>query len=131
MSIQPQPSSSMVRPEEPPELERIKRMLGPFRMLIIGRANAGKTTILQKICNSTEDPKILDHSGKEVSSRLGFPNSALIDHSIFSQVDLSALNPTDEVCLPFKSFRSLRLLMSSNDESEGDPRHQPATCILQ
>ena len=72
MSRQPQPSSSSVRPEEPPKLERIKRMLGPFRMLIIGRANAGKTTILQRICNSTEHPKIFDDSGNEVSGRPGF-----------------------------------------------------------
>ena len=72
MSRQPQPSSSSVRPEDPPKLRRIKRMLGPFRILIIGRANAGKTTILQKICNSTEDPKIFDRSGNEVSGRPGF-----------------------------------------------------------
>jgi AAA+ ATPase superfamily predicted ATPase len=29
-----------------------------FRVLIIGRANAGKTTILQRVCNTTEDPRI-------------------------------------------------------------------------
>ena len=28
-----------------------------FRVLIIGRANAGKTTILQRVCNTTESPK--------------------------------------------------------------------------
>jgi hypothetical protein len=30
-----------------------------FRVLIIGRANAGKTSILQRVCNTTEGPKIL------------------------------------------------------------------------
>src|SRR5882672_5405578 len=29
-----------------------------FRCLIIGRANAGKTTILQRVCNTTEEPVI-------------------------------------------------------------------------
>jgi hypothetical protein len=29
-----------------------------FRVLIIGRANAGKTTILQRVCDTTESPKI-------------------------------------------------------------------------
>ena len=29
-----------------------------FRVLIIGRANAGKTTILQKVCDTTESPEI-------------------------------------------------------------------------
>ncbi len=29
-----------------------------FRVLIIGRANAGKTTILQRVCDTTESPNI-------------------------------------------------------------------------
>jgi GTPase SAR1 family protein len=29
-----------------------------FRVLIIGRANAGKTSILQRICGTTEDPEV-------------------------------------------------------------------------
>ncbi len=44
-----------------------------FRVLIIGRANAGKTSILQRVCDTTESPKIyrLDQSGRrsEVCSR--------------------------------------------------------------
>ena len=37
-----------------------------FRVLIIGRANAGKTTILQRVCNTTEQPKIFNREGYEV-----------------------------------------------------------------
>ena len=29
-----------------------------FRVLIIGRANAGKTSILQRICDTTESPAV-------------------------------------------------------------------------
>jgi GTPase SAR1 family protein len=29
-----------------------------FRVLIIGRANAGKTSILQRVCDTTESPVI-------------------------------------------------------------------------
>ena len=29
-----------------------------FRVLIIGRANAGKTSILQRVCDTTESPLI-------------------------------------------------------------------------
>ena len=29
-----------------------------FRVLVIGRANAGKTTILQRVCDTTESPTI-------------------------------------------------------------------------
>lgn len=29
-----------------------------FRILVIGRANAGKTTLLKRVCNTTKDPLI-------------------------------------------------------------------------
>ena len=38
-----------------------------FRVLVIGRANAGKTTILQRVCDTTESPKIY-REGEEVRS---------------------------------------------------------------
>ena len=39
-----------------------------FRILIIGRANAGKTTLLQRVCNTTEDPCIYDENNKNLVS---------------------------------------------------------------
>jgi len=47
-------------------IENLREKFGRFRILIIGRANAGKTTILKKICDSTEDPEIYDHRGRKV-----------------------------------------------------------------
>ena len=38
-----------------------------FRILVIGRANAGKTTLLQRVCNTTEDPCIYDDKKNLVS----------------------------------------------------------------
>jgi septin family protein len=39
-----------------------------FRILVIGKANAGKTTILRKVCNATPDAKpiIYDAEGKKI-----------------------------------------------------------------
>ncbi|KAJ7193867.1 GTP-binding protein, partial [Mycena pura] len=37
-----------------------------FRILVIGRANAGKTTLLKKVCRSVEDPEIWSPSGEKV-----------------------------------------------------------------
>ena len=37
-----------------------------FRILVIGRANSGKTTLLKKVCNSVEDPEIFGPYGKKV-----------------------------------------------------------------
>ncbi|KAI6046541.1 GTP-binding protein [Pisolithus marmoratus] len=45
-------------------LSKIKR----FRVLVMGRANAGKTTILQRVCNSTDQPEIFDGEGNKVWS---------------------------------------------------------------
>jgi hypothetical protein len=36
-----------------------------FRVLIIGRANAGKTSILQRVCDTTENPEIRVHRRDE------------------------------------------------------------------
>ncbi|KAG6905915.1 hypothetical protein DXG01_016957 [Tephrocybe rancida] len=35
-----------------------------FRILVIGRANAGKTTLLKRVCNTDEDPCIYDEKTK-------------------------------------------------------------------
>ncbi|KAG6914949.1 hypothetical protein DXG01_014286, partial [Tephrocybe rancida] len=37
-----------------------------FRILVIGRANAGKTTLLKRVCNTTEEPCIYDDQGKNL-----------------------------------------------------------------
>ena len=44
----------------------LRSKCGHFRILVIGRANSGKTTLLKKVCNSVEDPEIFDPSGKKV-----------------------------------------------------------------
>ena len=42
-----------------------------FRVLVLGRANAGKTTLLQRICDTTESPTIyrLGENGKKEKVR--------------------------------------------------------------
>jgi hypothetical protein len=45
---------------------RIREKADRFRVLVIGRANAGKTTILQKVCNTSEQPEIFNSKGEKV-----------------------------------------------------------------
>jgi len=47
-------------------IQRIKKRCNKFRILIMGRANAGKTTILRQTCNTTDDPEIYDAEGGKV-----------------------------------------------------------------
>ena len=57
----------------------IRRECPQFRVLIMGKANAGKTTILRKVCNAKPDakPVIYDAEGKRVkqdSAKVGLEN---------------------------------------------------------
>ncbi|KAF7982584.1 hypothetical protein HWV62_27593 [Athelia sp. TMB] len=45
--------------------DKTRMLCERFRILIIGRANAGKTTILQKVCGTTEAPIICNAKGKK------------------------------------------------------------------
>ncbi|KAF8188305.1 hypothetical protein K438DRAFT_1936398, partial [Mycena galopus ATCC 62051] len=50
-------------------IEEIKARCPRFRILVIGRRNAGKTTILKKMCDSEgSDLRIVDGNGKEVDA---------------------------------------------------------------
>ena len=46
---------------------KLRKKYTCFRILVIGRANAGKTTLLQRVCNTTEDPCIYDDNKNLVS----------------------------------------------------------------
>ena len=41
----------------------VRQKYRPFRILVIGRANAGKTTLLKRVFNTTEDPGIYNELG--------------------------------------------------------------------
>ena len=51
----------------PPNLREKYRV---FRILVIGRANAGKTTLLKRVCNTTDDLCIYD---EEQNNLVRFP----------------------------------------------------------
>ncbi|OAX33231.1 hypothetical protein K503DRAFT_775825 [Rhizopogon vinicolor AM-OR11-026] len=46
----------------------IREKFGRFRILVVGRANAGKTTLLQRVCNTTEKPEIFDCEGNKIDA---------------------------------------------------------------
>ncbi|KDQ06477.1 hypothetical protein BOTBODRAFT_247960 [Botryobasidium botryosum FD-172 SS1] len=47
-----------------PETKRPTR----FRVLIIGKANAGKTTILRALCGTDDEPEVYDRKGNKIGS---------------------------------------------------------------
>ncbi|KAG2117677.1 hypothetical protein BD769DRAFT_1751355 [Suillus cothurnatus] len=45
---------------------KLRQKFKCFRILIIGRANAGKTTILQRVCKTQENPEIYNSDGEQI-----------------------------------------------------------------
>ena len=66
-----------------------------FRVLVIGRANAGKTTILQRVCETTESPTIYRRG--ENGEKVRGPNFVCESELIADQVKLDQLDPSMSV----------------------------------
>ncbi|KAG2352117.1 era-like GTP-binding protein [Suillus spraguei] len=64
----------------------IKEKIGRFRILTIGRANAGKTTILRRVCNTRENPVIYDCAGKKVDPAVLDPSRERGEHNIENEL---------------------------------------------
>ena len=54
--------------------------LGYFRILVIGRSNAGKTTLLQRVCNTTKLPEIYNSKGEKVNDHILPRHRTLLMH---------------------------------------------------
>ncbi|KAG6916927.1 hypothetical protein DXG01_004688 [Tephrocybe rancida] len=87
-----------------PRLEPIER----YRILVIGRANAGKTTLLKRVCNSTEDPCIYDENGKNLLKETVAVSTVLflIQVTLLILLINSAEITTSITPLPFATARS-------------------------
>ncbi|PVG04899.1 hypothetical protein CPB86DRAFT_747085 [Serendipita vermifera] len=84
----------------------IRARYDKFRILIIGRANAGKTTILQRTCNTTEAPLIYDVQENQ------------IDLSVLESSASRGIHDIDKEMV-FKSNPSFRFHDSLGFESGG------------
>ncbi|KAF8179277.1 hypothetical protein K438DRAFT_1843131 [Mycena galopus ATCC 62051] len=56
-----------------------------FRILVVGRANAGKTTLLKKVCNSVEDPDIFTPDGDRLDPAVVEGSAQRGEHDIENQ----------------------------------------------
>ena len=78
------------------QMQDLRERFTQFRILVIGRANAGKTTILHRLCNATGDPTIFDPAGKKVKYVIQV--HARYSHLCpLPQIESSALDPSLEV----------------------------------
>ena len=105
------PIDSQQPPRRVPNIE--------FRVLIIGRANAGKTSILQRVCDTTESPVI--YRGNEEVRGPTFLSASLISLS-------TSINLIRQWRLVTKST-SLRLPLNMAPARRAHNRRR--TCVLQ
>ncbi|KAG2124959.1 GTP-binding protein [Suillus cothurnatus] len=64
----------------------IRRRIGRFRILVIGRANAGKTTILQRVCNTRDNPEIYNSNGKKIDATVLMASTERGEHDIENEM---------------------------------------------
>ncbi|KDQ52703.1 hypothetical protein JAAARDRAFT_39990, partial [Jaapia argillacea MUCL 33604] len=69
---------------------RLRQNYSQFRVLVMGKANAGKTTILQKVCNTTDQPKIYNSDGEEIDLSAVAPSRERGVHNIENEMIFEA-----------------------------------------
>ncbi|EDR14567.1 uncharacterized protein LACBIDRAFT_321710 [Laccaria bicolor S238N-H82] len=86
-------SERRTQPAEYVDLERqrirahnLRENTDHFRVLIIGRANAGKTTILQRVCNTTKQPKLFNPKGHKIDLSVLDPTAKRGEHNIENEM---------------------------------------------
>ena len=94
----PEDSGNSTLPSRSREDRGVPIELKRFRVLIMGRRNAGKTTILRKMCNTREDPVVRDKNG-QVVRKMYLHQKLTITIKTIGQISpaSSALEPTVEV----------------------------------
>ncbi|KZP09920.1 hypothetical protein FIBSPDRAFT_963586 [Athelia psychrophila] len=70
-STPPGPFTQLGSPLQPAPVldthgQNIRGRFDRIRILVIGRANSGKTTVLQKVCGTTDQPEVFDASGNKI-----------------------------------------------------------------
>jgi len=56
----------------------IREKYRQFRILVIGHANAGKTTLLKRVCNTDEEPCIYDKENNKLVRYLAFSEASVL-----------------------------------------------------
>jgi len=114
----PHSIASMATNISPPQLPKIQ-----FRVLIIGRANAGKTTILQRVCDTTESPTVYRQINDD--ERVEVCHSGLTVLPVLFHATQTKLFPSMEV-----SDKRCCLLSLLNSGSAWRAQYRGWTCVL-
>ena len=102
------PRLALTQTQAPPRQAPPRRISGlMFRVLVIGRANAGKTSILQRVCDTTESPKIY-RRGREVCSTNFVHKSDLTDDQVKLNPSMDVSDTSIPLHLPLNTVSARR-----------------------
>ncbi|KDQ50639.1 hypothetical protein JAAARDRAFT_552040 [Jaapia argillacea MUCL 33604] len=76
----------------PMDDQQLRQRFPRFRVLVMGKANAGKTTILQRVCNTTDQPEIYNTQRKRINLSAVAPSRERGEHNIENEMVFKA-NP--------------------------------------
>ncbi|KAJ8589754.1 hypothetical protein M405DRAFT_817430, partial [Rhizopogon salebrosus TDB-379] len=81
----------------PSSAQDVRAKFKRFRILVVGRANAGKNTLLWKVYNATGNPKIFDGKGNKVDPLSTQHRHYLppINHGL---INADVVKPSVDVC---------------------------------
>ncbi|KAG1738212.1 hypothetical protein EDB19DRAFT_905663 [Suillus lakei] len=65
---------------------KIREKIGRFRILVIGRVNTGKTTILQRVCNTRENTEIYNSTGEKIDAPVLTASTERGEHDIENEM---------------------------------------------
>ena len=101
VDLLPPPDLAPTISNDPKEAAKLRAKYTDFRVLVIGRANAGKTTLLKRVCNSKEDPvynkvryplRLIPYAHHPVTGRLTRPRRCqILAHFSNQVVDFDAI----------------------------------------
>ena len=82
--------------------------IGRFRVLVIGRSNAGKTTLLQHVCNTTELLEVFNAKDEKVQCLTAQYGEVMHE---YSQLDPTVVQGCLEVCFTILGRETNRVTM--------------------
>ena len=87
--------------------------IGRFRVLVIGRSNAGKTTLLQRVCDTTEIPEVFNAKREKVGCLTAQYCKVIYEYS--EQLNPTIVQGSLEVRFAILGRNTTKLIMPRGD----------------
>jgi hypothetical protein len=103
------------------EIDKIRQKCPHFRVLVVGKTNSGKTTLLKAVCRTSENPEIRNPTDKGVGTSLMKTVFRAMGPKVYSPKGkmVGGTHPSFDICCSSSQHKS-SVIEPSNDVSS-DP----------